>query len=82
MREVIAGVAARYELLKDTEVAGTLRFVGLMDNVTLSSSMLADDPGGSYDLAVDTLLALGRSRPSGFAMRGLALLTLTRSSTR
>ena len=41
MREVIAGAAARYERLKDTEEAGTLRFAGLMDNVKLSSSMLA-----------------------------------------
>ncbi len=43
MREVIAGAAARYERLKDTEETGTLRFAGLMDNVKLSSSMLALD---------------------------------------
>ena len=43
MREVIAGAAVRYQLLKDTEDAGTLRFAGLMDNVKLSSSMLALD---------------------------------------
>ena len=41
MREVIAGAADRYERLKDTEETATLRFAGLMDNVKLSSSMLA-----------------------------------------
>jgi acyl-CoA dehydrogenase len=43
MREVIAGGAERYERLKDTEDVGTLQFSGLMDNVKLSSSMLALD---------------------------------------
>jgi acyl-CoA dehydrogenase len=43
MREVISGGAARYERFKDTEETGTLRFSGQMDNVKLSSSMLALD---------------------------------------